>query len=341
MISVDYVNNGGGATLCLEPFSIFERFMESCDNDMTMEYDEYRSKTGWIVLESYIMDEIKPSDDLFLESENKNLLGKIGETIIKIGKEFIKMIDSVIEKFKDMSFRTKNNEKRLAELIKEHPELGKEKIKILCDQGGLELGDMKSISQLDEEFEKILEMSKKAEIDPKSLRGRWDKAVKKFNGSSLFTTAKNVTVVLTCAVLIHEFRTKLVQANKNYTEAKSAANKLDSKIYETLKSYNDPNFTDSTGKAQCLLAMYREKKGLTEKALKRQASVINRMNNSIASFIDGVAGSKAGKAVLGDVTGSFHKDKKRMKVQREAEEFNRLKDVAREAKFKERGRKKA
>ena len=195
MISVNYINNGCEGSIYNDECSLFEQYLSSCMDDIYEAYSELKSKTDFIMLESSIMGAIDEDKQLFLESENKNYIEIIGKKIIELGKKFMEMIDSLIEKVKNIGFKFKSNEKKMQLLIKKHPELAKEKIQVICDEGALDFSDIDSLAKLDKEFETILRMSKEKNVDPNTLRGRWEKAKKKFVNPDDDTATKIKKVV--------------------------------------------------------------------------------------------------------------------------------------------------
>lgn len=313
MISTAYINNGCEDSLYTDECSVFERYLATSLEDIYTEYWEMKSNVCRIMLESEIMGDITEGDRAFLESENDSFVSKVGRKIVELTNKFIELIDKLIQKVKDFSFGIKSNEKKMDTLIKEHPELTKEKIQILCDAGGLEFSDMRSLAELDKTFNQILEMSKKKDVDPKSLRGKWDAAVKKLNSDNssakaIATAAKTITATIAVGVAIHEFKSKIVGAKKRLDEDRKSMVSMKAKLHERVTSETGSKVTTDSGVATTLLAMYRELLGHHEKAVQRDASILNKMSNAIAAFIDGVADSNLGKSVLGDKKGSFHKD---------------------------------
>jgi hypothetical protein len=283
-------------------------------DDIYEAYADLKSKTDLIIFESSVIGEIDEDKQLVLESENKNFIEKIGEKIIEMSKKFMEMIDRLIDKVKSIGFKFKSNEKKMDLLLKQHPELAKEKIQVLCDEGGLDFSDMKSLSELDKEFEAILKMSKEKDIDPNTLKGKWEKAKKKWVGtdSDKATNVKKVaaaaTAVITLGVAIHKFKPEITTWKNKLSEAKMHQKSENYKFYKHITEEN-PEMADK-GVIAWKLAMNRERNGLYSKAIQKHQSIFDRMINSIADGIDKVIGSKPGKVVFGDAKSSYIDDMK-------------------------------
>ena len=173
MISAAYINNGCVDSFFEKAFEQYDKEVFSLMHDANNSYVELRINTDLIMLESEIMGELENSQTTILEAEGQNFVKKIGQTIISLFESFVKFVDSIVQKVKDFNFRLKSNEKKMNSLVKNHPELTKEKIQLLADEGGLDFSDFKSLAELDKEFFQIVEMSKKADVKPDSLKGRW------------------------------------------------------------------------------------------------------------------------------------------------------------------------
>ena len=313
MISAAYINNGCVDSFFEKAFEHYDKEVFSLMNEANKSYVELRSKTDLIMLESEIMGELENSQTTILEAEGQNFIKKIGQTIISLFESFVKFVDSIVQKLKDFNFRLKSNEKKMNSLVKNHPELTKEKIQLLADEGGLDFSDFKSLAELDKEFFKIVEMSKKADVKPDSLKGKWEAAKKKLNMQdstvkTVATVASAATAVISLAVAIKKFKGDVAKSQYNVIDSKDDIRRAKATAYDAITKDNPDS--GNWGKANVLLGIYRELQGKHQKAIQNDASVLNKMSNAIASAIDKALDSSAAKSVLGDTKHSIHADLK-------------------------------
>ena len=313
MISAAYINNGCVDSFFEKAFEHYDKEVFSLMNDANNSYVELRINTDLIMLESEIMGELENSQTTILEAEGQNFIKKIGQTLISLFESFVKFVDSIVEKLKDFNFRLTFNEKKMNSLVKNHPELTKEKIKLLADKGGMDFSDFKSLAELDKEFFKIVEMSKKADVKPDSLKGKWEAAKKKLNMQdstvkTVATVASAATAVISLAVAIKKFKGDVAKSQYNVIDSKDDIRRAKATAYDAITKDNPDS--GNWGKANVLLGIYRELQGKHQKAIQNDASVLNKMSNAIASAIDKALDSSAAKSVLGDTKHSIHADLK-------------------------------
>ena len=133
-------------------------------------------------LQSFIMEtDETDSVNIYTEAE-KNIFARLGEMVVNLLRRFTAMCDKIIEKLKGGNLKGKSGEQKLDKLAKKHPELTKEKIRDLAEEGGLNFADFESLSKLDSEFYRIMKMAEDSKVDPKSFRGKcqeFEKKVKK------------------------------------------------------------------------------------------------------------------------------------------------------------------
>ena len=311
MISAAYINNGCVDSFFEKAFEQYDKEVFSLMNEANKSYVELRINTDLITLESEIMGELENSQTAILEAEGQNFIKKIGQTLISLFESFVKFVDSIVEKLKDFKFRLKSNEKKMNYLVKNHPELTKEKIQILADEGGLDFSDFKSLAELDKEFFQIVEMSKKADVSPDSLKGKWEAAKKKLNMQdstvkTVATVASAATAVISLVVAIKKFKGDVAKSHRDAIASKTAIRRAKAAAYDAIKKDNPDS--GNWGKANVLLGIYRELQGKHQKAIQNDASILNKMSNAIASAIDKALDSSAAKSILGNTKDSIHAD---------------------------------
>ena len=309
MISAAYINNGCVDSFFEKAFEQYDKEVFSLINEANKSYVELRINTDLIMLESEIMGELENPQTAILEAEGQNFVKKIGQTIISLFESFVKFVDSIVQKVKDFNFRLKSNEKKMNSLVKNHPELTKEKIQILADKGGLDFSDFKSLAELDKEFFQIVEMSKKADVKPDSLKSKWEAAKKKLNMQdstvkTVATVASAATATIGLAVAIKKFKGDVAKSQKEATASKESIHRAYAYAYNSI--IKDKPESKQWGIANMILGIYRELQGKHQKAIQHDASVLNKMGNVIANGIDKVLESKAGKSVFGNKRDSIY-----------------------------------
>ena len=310
MISVNYINSGFTSLYNNDDSYSFLKYLEESDNEIRSINVKYKMDVSRVLMERSIMGD-DGSYTNFFEAENKNFIEKIGAALIELGKKFNEMIDKMIDKIKDFAFKFKNNEKKMDLLVKQHPELGKEKIKVLCDKGGLDFSDINNMAKLNSAFEEILRASKKGNVDPASLKGKWETAKKKILGDDyekkgVVGAVAAVGTVLTVAVAVKKFKPEIADWKSKLNDIQSKEKVLDAEAYEAIKKDNAN--IENAGYASTILAINRERKQLHAKAIGQQQSVVDKIVNSIAKGIDSLVGSKTGKAILGDKSAALRTD---------------------------------
>lgn len=286
MINLDYING----SISLEAESIFrpyESFMESCKNDIDMIFVDISMLEEKVALESTIMGSVPEKMMMVYESEKKNIFTRIGEMIITIYNKFAEFIDNIIDKIKTYSFKKKSDLQKLDILLKNHPELKNEAIAAF-NEGALDLSDVKSLKELDSAFDEILKMARKKDIDPKTLRGKWEKAKENFNKDSntwkVVKVAGAATTIITAAIAVKTFSSKCAKATNDAQKDKQSMRELKAQILSNLKE--EGAVTDDTGKWQTVLQIWRELNGKHSAVRNEHLTVIDRLSNGIVSFVD-------------------------------------------------------
>ena len=292
-ISNEYINCGY-ATLFNDGVTLFENYCDSCMNKVYQAIAEYKASTDNSIYESLSFYKSNLLDDVVFEDADKakkNLFEKIGAQFIAICKKFIEFIDHVIDRVKDIIFSTKDNEKKLNILIKKHPELAKEKIQIMCSEGALDFSEIKSLAQLDKEFDQIIKMSEKADADPKTLKGKLEKIKEKWLNSEdgkivkAGKVAGGAAAVITLGLLASKFVPEVAKYRSNLVETKNK-HKIDDarNVKELLDSsrYKNQNY----GEAQIKLDACRMRKGLYAQAIGKGLSTCQKINNAVARVVD-------------------------------------------------------
>lgn len=302
MISIGYVNN----TLTPMTDMLFREYSDEI-NDIYDNTDSICYEMSLLEERVNIEQEITGSVDetlmLEYEEKKKNFFQKIGETVIAIFEKIRAAIQSAIDKIKEIAFGSKSDLQKLDTLIKKHPELKNEAI-CAFNSGALDMKDIKSLKELDAAFEEIIRMSKEKDIDPNTLKGKWEKAKKKFQEDEktwkIVKVGAAATTVITAIKAIATFN-GILRKNRDELQESNAKNKeLEAEIEKTLtaggflykkdkdgNTIKDKNGSEvRVGYHTAMLQILRERNGFHDAARMKNLTLIEHMQNGIAKFLD-------------------------------------------------------
>ena len=292
MINIDYVNG----SIALETEGLFKpytKFIESCENEIKDIFVNFNVITEKVELESSIMGSVPENMMMVYEAEKTNIFARIGEFLVKIYNEFVKLIDNVIDKIKNFSFKNKTNVQKLDILVKQHPEF-KNEIVAAFNADVLKLDDINKLKELDRAWEEVLKMAKKKDIDTKTLKGKIEKIKENFEKDEkswkVVKVAAAVGTVVTAAKAVTFFVPQCAEVMEKFKELKKSRSEQHADMMEELRNAKDkdgnPIVTNQTGKFRLLLEFRRwgDKKYATVE--KQQLSVFEILQNSIADFLD-------------------------------------------------------
>lgn len=328
-ISVNYINRGSDL-LFNDDVNIYESFCDKYIDEVDKAMVEYKiacSDDGIFDTLTFMeADETNSSDKK--EKAKKSVIEKIGAALIAMGKKFSELVQKAIQKVKDLFFKFKSNEKKMNELVKSHPELTKEKIQLLCSEGELDFDMIKSMSQLQKEFDAIMKMSEEADYKPGSMRAKWEKAKRKWfdtQDGKLIKAGKiaaGAAAVIGLAVAIKEIKPKFSKANTNFVQAEKENSEAIAKAYDNLKKNG---YLKNVGFHQEKLMIRKEMQGFHAKAIGMTTSLLSKLEMSIAKVLDKID-TNADKKKL-----AAHIDIRNTKNKIRADKEEALKDKTKEA----------
>lgn len=258
---------------------------ESATTNIMNEFLEFRSslffENAASSLESTIMGgEYLTEAEKKEEEVKQGVLERIGKAVMEIFKKFSDLIDNLIDRIKNIGFSKKTDIQKLDKLIKVHPNL---KDEILCSfkEGSLDITDIRSLSELDKTFDEIVKLSKKKDTDSSTLKGKWEKAKKKYLN---IETAKNVTIIVTAILAVRKFTSDCAKAKNILERDKAEMQKRRDNIMSQLNEENV--ITDKSGLMETKLAIWRELNGYHAKAAGLVSTNLSKITDSIAAFID-------------------------------------------------------
>lgn len=304
MIRMDYIND----TYTFESDDIlrpYSKYLNSCLDDMEPVFSEYSLVCDKIDLELMMMESVSETTMMIYEDAKKSFLQRVGEKILELRDKFIEFIDKIIDKIKTFSFNHKSNEQKLRKLLKEHPEFKNDTL-MAVKEGTLNLNNIESLKKLNDDFDEIIKLAKKGNVDPNSLKGKFEDAKEKHEKrlKKAAEIGKNTSIIITASLALATFGPKLVASFRSAEKSKAEQRKFSKNIYETLFMIKDETGTDK--KPEVISTKTKEK------------DIIKRDKSGKPILSDVPLKDEKGKTVMKDVlddAGKPMKDQSGKKIQ--------------------------
>ena len=289
------------------PTHDFLEFAETLMIDIDEEIALYEDLCDSLKFENEIYTEANSATAQQANSTKTNIFAKIGNAIIELFKKFGNWLKSFTGRVKKIDFENKSNTQKLEALIKKHPDL---KNQILENMPNLNLNNIKSLSELEKEFDALMAYSDRlneSEFKRKSrqLMDKYDKKFENFNNRA--STAIKVGASVAGLITITAGIKKAVnEVNETNAKDRQACNQIvksisieQQKAEEALRANshdqrvnpdkfnldNTSNF-NSHGIVRTKLDIMRWKKAKTVSVLGNEFTLIERGVNCLASFLD-------------------------------------------------------
>lgn len=174
MVSKEFIHDMDEIVSIENTYSETTSFIESCLMDIKLLgvqksdlefFEEYTSESA-----EYIREGVGTA------------IKKLGDKIIEIIKRCKEFIKKKFSELKNLKWRMSSDEKKIETAISKNPQLA-DNIKIAIAEGNIKISDIKDIKTFYDEVENIMKEMKKDQINPKSLRGRFERAKKKLAAS--------------------------------------------------------------------------------------------------------------------------------------------------------------
>ena len=284
MINEEYIND----SINLEFDNIFNQyssFTESCDKDINSMFSDFGVLHEKITLESTIMGSVPERMTMVYEDGKKNIFAKIGDMIISLFENIKKFIETIIDKFSDLTLRKKTDIQKLEVLLKKHPELKDETVGAFRE-GALDLSDIKNIKELDNALDEILKMSR-AKADPDSIKTKWEKAKAKFEKDGVIVTAaKKTATVVSAASAVAMFIPNCAKAVSELKKLKAGRQDEMADALKMVKELENDNLADkSTSALHTFLQALRYRDNKITELIKDTSNAWTKMANGMASII--------------------------------------------------------
>ena len=297
MISISFVNGEQESLLASDSFLTLENAMLTVSDEIDSVVSSYMKSREAYLFESSFLGFEDEEKALFLESGKDNIFKKIGDAIIELFKKFQDMVKGVIDKLKNMGFKSKSDTEKLEKLLKSHPEL-KDEVVCAYKQGDLNVADAKTLKELDDAFDEIIQLSKKKDVKPDTLRGKaeaFKKKVANIDKSTAVKVAGAATTVITAAGAIFMFKKHLLDSKKatyEYQKMCAEKNEKSAKAIKDLQEYGKEKYgdenafiSDCLAKSQIVKNVELIQQGLYSKLIAKEQGKISKFFNGITDFI--------------------------------------------------------
>lgn len=311
-------------------------FIHAMDDDerFMREYEENASEITKIDMELELLGRRRSdmkSLGIYMESQDDYYTESVSSMIEKLGDKIMKIIKQIKDFCKDFIKKITGKDKKedkivedkIKKLQKENPVLA-DQVKVKLSQSDFNMNSMKDINEYYKSVDEIIEQLKKDNVDPKSLKGRWQKVkdgLVKNKEAVLVATS-----ILTAAVGVGGLIIKAKQAkpavdncykaiNDHATKSEATASRL-----EMAKEHVEKMKTDNVAMKQSRLSMMADIAAYNQQVSGKNMTAINKLRIKILRSL----GDAADKALIKqevDAKGSIKKGEKSVKRAKKREEF--------------------
>lgn len=118
-------------------------------------------------------------EEYYTESVS-SAIEKIGQKILDIIKKFKEFMDDLFRKWKERSWQKKDDVQKLREIERKDPKLAA-RMEAAIQNNQLDFRAFKDINDFYKNCDEVLKEAEKKNVDPKSLRGKWEKVKAELN----------------------------------------------------------------------------------------------------------------------------------------------------------------
>lgn len=289
-------------------------------------------------------------EEYFNESAS-DVIEKIGQKILDIIQKFKDFMSDLFRKWKERSWAKKDDVQKLRELEKKDPKLAA-RMEAYVQNGDIDMKSFKDINDFYKNCDDILKEMEKKNVDPKSIKGRWEKAKAALNDKkgavSAIATALGLIATASGLVITYQKykqnceKDMLNEADTIKAKAEKRMNDLEKEIIVLNHMDQDPNRDDKyvAEKAVILANMANEVDRVSKVNVNKRMMLVRKLESSFLTkahqtyakafpkSVDKI-NEKAGYDKYNDTHGQI------MSIRKEKmKEYNRLNTVAYGAKPK-------
>ena len=294
MISLSFINGEYEYLPASDELMTLESVMQTVSDEVDNCISSYLNTREDYLFESKIFGSLDEEKTVFLEAGKDSVFKKIGEAILALIKKFTDAAKKVVEKIKELGFKSKTDTEKLDKLLKQRPEL---KDEVICayKSGDLNVADAKSLKELDKAFDEIIKLSKQKDVKPDTLRGKVEAMKKKFanpDDTTLVKTAKATAAVVGAAVAVVTFKKYVLDAKKSSNDYIKSCTEKNEAVYKAIKDLEkygketgEDYVSDNLTKAQILKNADMWVTGQYSKLISSEQGKVAKLDKGITSFI--------------------------------------------------------
>lgn len=147
------------------------------------------------------------SKEEYYEESVAGVVEKIGEKILDIIQKFKDFMNDVFRKWKERSWQKKDDVQKLREIEKKDPKLAA-KLSIYVQKGDIDMKSFKDLNDFYKNCDEILKEMDKKNVDPKSIKGKWEKtkAALNDNKGTVAAIATTLGLIATASGLVIQYQ---------------------------------------------------------------------------------------------------------------------------------------
>lgn len=279
MISRDYIHSMDGIAAVERNYADTMSFIESCLTDIKLLDVE---KSNLVFFDEYTAESAE-----YIKEGVSAGIKKIGDKIIEIVKRCKEFIKSKLSDLKNLKWRLSSDEKKIDTAISKNPSLADD-IKIAIAEGNIKISDIKDLKTFYDEVDNIMKEMKKDQVDPKSLKGRWEKAKKKIASSE--KPLKAVLGITASAAGLYLTYTQIKKYKKdsaNYVEdVGKNFDAIMSKISTQTDALHNVMRDDPDNKTASLMSLQAQMAAEVERISGKNMSIVTQSKANVVKKMD-------------------------------------------------------
>lgn len=227
--------------------------------------------------------------ELLLEGAG-DVLRNVGQKIIDICARIKKFITDTISKFTDAAGKKKNLDD-VKRLVKKDPQKAGIRIRNLIAEDKMSLSDFQDLARYYKDIDDVLDEIKKADVDPNSLAGKWEKFKRKHRKApeKIDKTGKTVAAaatIITVGGLLSWGGKKKREVDDTLKRESDLCSRTLQKIDNTLKSLNQPSNRNDLKKCRSKASVLSQVAADVEQTTTGRIKTLTKMKANLLKMTD-------------------------------------------------------
>jgi len=269
MISFGFINGESEALLATDEYVEFENTLSKIEDCLKEAYDEYFVYEKAYEAELFVMEEVSKETSDKKEETKLNVVEKIGKAIAEIVKAFIRFLERMGERIKNLGFENKSDYEKLQKLANSNTEY-KSQIIDAIKAGDLDISSAKNIKEVESLYYEFLAEAKSK--DPSSAFEKFKYKMKNIDKSTGVKVVAAVAGAVTLGNGLFKLQQNVSQLKHNQAKYKSDAIEMANKTADLKKKLLDMRSNTSA-------KTHNENISEVDKALSMAMSAIAKYNS--------------------------------------------------------------